>query len=226
MSNIYANANLKLDNFNDPNCFSGEDETALSEIYDDKYNISIWSRRLDESIINSAKNIINKQPNLELKLFVRPDNVEDKIKTSFTNNEELPLISRDIKNLVDMYCYLFELNEIGLSLRVLDKAMCPRFHVDHVPCRLITTYTGVTTQWLPHTSVDRSKLGKGNNGKKDEESGLFGQSTDIKQLCVGDVALLKGESWYGNSGAGLVHRSPHVEDTNSKRLLLTLDFLN
>ena len=94
--------------------------------------------------------------------------------------------------------------------------MCPRFHVDHVPCRLITTYTGVTTQWLPHTSVDRSKLGKGNNGKKDEESGLFGQSTDIKQLCVGDVALLKGESWYGNSGAGLVHRSPHVEDTNSK----------
>ena len=59
-----------------------------------------------------------------------------------------------------MYCYLFELNEIGLSLRVLDKAMCPRFHVDHVPCRLITTYTGVTTQWLPHTSVDRSKLEK------------------------------------------------------------------
>ena len=90
-----------------------------------------------------------------------------------------------------MYCYLFELNEIGLSLRVLDKAMCPRFHVDHVPCRLITTYTGVTTQWLPHTSVDRSKLGKGNNGKKDEESGLFGHSTDIKQLCVGDVAFLK-----------------------------------
>ena len=191
MSNIFTNANLKLDNFNDPNCFSGEDETALSEIYNDKYNISIWSRRLDESIINSAKNIINKKPNLELKLFVRPDNVEDKIKTSFTNNEELPLISRDVKNLVDMYCYLFELNEIGLSLRVLDKAMCQRFHVDHVPCRLITTYSGVTTQWLPHTSVDRNKLGKGNNGKKDEESGLFGQSTDIKQLCVGDVALLR-----------------------------------
>ena len=74
--------------------------------------------------------------------------------------KNLPLISRDIKNLVDMYCYLFELNEIGLSLRVLDKAMCPRFHVDHVPCRLITTYTGVTTQWLPHTSVDRSKFEK------------------------------------------------------------------
>ena len=109
------------------------------------YNISIWKRRLDESIINSAKNIINKRPSLELKLFVRPENVEDKINTNFTDNEELHLISRDIKNLVDMYCYLFELNEIGLSLRVLDKAMCPRFHVDHVPCRLITTYTGVTT---------------------------------------------------------------------------------
>ena len=61
MSNIFFNANLKLDNVNDPNCFSGEDEVALSEIYDDKYNISIWKRRLDESIINSAKNIINKR---------------------------------------------------------------------------------------------------------------------------------------------------------------------
>ena len=101
--------------------------------------------------------------------------------------------------------------------------MCPRFHVDHVPCRLITTYTGVTTQWLPHTSVDRSKLGKGNNGKKDEESGLFGQSTDTTTLCW-RCRSSKGESWYSNSGGGLVHRSPHVEDTNSKRLLLTLDF--
>ena len=34
---------------------------------------------MDESIINSAKNIISKRPNLELKLFVRPDNVEDKM---------------------------------------------------------------------------------------------------------------------------------------------------
>ncbi|MEO0368785.1 MAG: DUF1826 domain-containing protein, partial [Pseudomonadota bacterium] len=32
-----------------------------------------------------------------------------------------------------------------------------------------------------------------------------------------------GESWIGNEGAGLVHRSP-TPPTNKRRLLLTLDF--
>jgi hypothetical protein len=37
------------------------------------------------------------------------------------------------------------------------------------------------------------------------------------------VALLKGESWENNEGAGLVHRSPAVK-SGQQRLLLTLDF--
>jgi len=100
--------------------------------------------------------------------------------------------------------------------------MCPKFHVDRVPCRLVTTYSGTATQWLPHQSVDRTKLGTGSNGKSDEVSGLYHRN-DMRQLSVGDVALLKGESWSGNEGAGLVHRSPGLAD-GEKRLLLTLDF--
>jgi len=45
----------------------------------------------------------------------------------------------------------------------------------------------------------------------------------LQQLTTGDVALLKGESWVGNEGYGLVHRSPNLEN-QKKRLLLTLDF--
>jgi hypothetical protein len=49
-------------------------------------------------------------------------------------------------------------------------------------------------------------------------------STDaIQTLRAGDVALLKGESWENNEGAGLVHRSPAVK-LGQQRLLLTLDF--
>jgi len=105
----------------------------------------------------------------------------------------------------------------------LNKAMCPRFHVDQVPCRLVTTYHGVATQWLPNDLVDRSKLGRGSNGKPDSESGLYSHESDIEQLSSGDVALLKGERWSGNENAGLVHCSP-VTSFNETRLLLTLDF--
>ena len=122
-----------------------------------------------------------------------------------------------------MFCCLFDLKRAGLRLTALDKAMCPRFHVDRVPGRLVTTYQGVATEWLPHEQVDRSKLGEGNNGLTDIHSGLFENEQDIQQLNHGDVAILKGELWEGNENAGLVHRSPALT-TDERRLLLTLDF--
>ena len=67
--------------------------------------------------------------------------------------------------------------------------------------------------------------GIGNQGKPDEESGIMNSDKDIKYLNQGDVALLKGEAWKGNEGSGLIHRSPTL-DSNSRRLLLTIDFID
>ena len=39
------------------------------------------------------------------------------------------------------------------------------------------------------------------------------------------MALLKGELWANNEGAGLVHRSPQLP-IGSRRLLITLDFVD
>lgn len=61
--------------------------------------------------------------------------------------------------------------------------------------------------------------------KADDETGIFNSANDIRQLNAGDVALLKGESWVGNEGGGLIHRSPHIS-SQTRRLLLTLDFVN
>ena len=138
---------------------------------------------------------------------------------------EATLLCEDVANLVNMFCCLFELKRAGLRLAVLDCAMCPRFHVDKVPCRLLTTYRGIGTEWLPHLVADRSKLGFGNQGKSDNDSGLFKSVANIEQLTLGDVALLKGEAWRGNQGAGLIHRSPQLA-IQERRLLLTLDFLD
>ena len=134
-------------------------------------------------------------------------------------------VSENIAELVDMFCYLFELKEAAIRLKVLDQAMCPKFHVDRVPCRLVTTYQGIATEWLPHEVLDHTKLGWGSNGLADSESGLYQSESDIQQLGCGDVALLKGTLWEGNENAGLVHRSP-VLPANEKRLILTLDFIS
>ena len=175
-------------------------------------------------MINAAEHILETQPRLQKSLTVTPASAYEAINQTLGATDLITTLSEDITLLVDMFCHLFDLNRAGIRLTTLDRAMCPRFHVDRVPCRLITTYRGVATQWLHHHNVDRSKLGHGNQGKPDEESGLFKTSTDIQHLDQGDVALLKGELWQDNEGAGLVHRSPQLEN-NTRRLLLTLDFI-
>jgi hypothetical protein len=122
-------------------------------------------------------------------------------------------------------CCLFDLKRTGLRLTVLSHAMCPRFHVDKIPCRLITTYQGIATEWLPHHLVNRTQLGTPTNRDSNNIATLYQDQKDIQQLARGDIALLKGEGWEGNENAGLVHRSPALIP-NEKRVLLTLDFLD
>ena len=198
---------------------------VLPEIYKEDTNIVIWQRNLDNTLVQAADHILSTQPQLQASILVNPKNAYNALNDVLGDAPMTNTLSEDIAHLTDMFCYLFELNNVGLRLTALDRAMCPRFHVDRVPCRLVTTYRGVASQWLPHSCVDRTKLGPGSEGKSDDESGLFSQASDIQQLNEGDVALLKGEYWQGNEGAGLVHRSPMVPQ-DSLRLLLTLDFTN
>ena len=203
---------------------SGNQPSILTDIYQDEANIAIWQRKLNDQIVESALAVIKTNPTLQVSLTVGPDAVQSALTDALGGLDTVFNLVADISQLVDMYCCLFDLKRAGLRLTALDRAMCPRFHVDKVPCRLVSTYLGQATQWLPHHRVNRSKLGTGNQGKADEQSGLFQQTADIEQLHHGDVALLKGELWQGNEGAGLVHRSPHLEG-NERRLLLTLDFI-
>ena len=148
---------------------------------------------------------------------------EDQLQKILGAEKAFTELRDDILELVDMFCCLFGLERTGLRLAILDRAMCPRFHVDHVPCRLLKTYTGIATQWIPHEFVDRTRLGVNSHVQPDEISGLFQRETDIENLQSGHVALLKGERWEGNEGTGLVHRSPGL-DVRERRLLLSLDF--
>ncbi|RXJ80313.1 DUF1826 domain-containing protein [Arcobacter sp. F2176] len=195
--------------------------TVLSDIYQAEINIAIWRREKSTTLQYSVKEFLALNPTFQKEMVLTPQDALSRVSESFDNN--MTEVSEDIAELVDMFCYLFELKQAGMRLKVLDRAMCPKFHVDKVPCRLVTTYQGMATEWLPHELVDQTKLGWSCNGLPDSESGLYQSENDIQQLDCGDVALLKGTLWEGNENAGLVHRSPGLI-VNEKRLILTLDF--
>ena len=207
------------------NSYLTSDSLKITEICKDNINISIWKRQLELPLKDKANTLLSQKPHLQLSEVLGPENVVNRLNTELCSNQDMLPLYKDISKLVEMFCDIFNLNEVWLRIDAIDNPMCPRFHTDRVKCRIVTTYAGPGTQWLSNDCANRVKLGHGNKGLSDEQSGLFRDSSQIEQLDIGDVALLKGEAWEGNEGSGIVHRSPHVRG-NYKRLYVTIDFVD
>ena len=130
---------------------------------------------------------------------------------------------RDLTLLVDLFAALTESERVGVRLAATGAAMCPRFHVDRVELRLVTTCVGPCTAWLDADAVDPRFLGHGSNGLADERSGLLRPGATVHAMRPFDVGVLKGTAWPGNEARGAVHRSPATR--GARRAVLTLDAL-
>ena len=193
----------------------GDAPQILTEIFQDGVNLAVWQRRLPVQVEDFAALVVSLGQSLA-----------DQRVLDVNEHEPPPLpgllqeaadlhgyegFVADVKWLVSAYTCLLGARRVGLRLRVLQGAMCPRFHVDNVPLRLLTTYVGSGSEWLEEGAVERVGL---HLAKAPVDN--------IRTLQAGEVAVLKGEKWLGNEGAGLIHRSPASEQ---RRLLLSLDWL-
>ncbi|WP_440973679.1 DUF1826 domain-containing protein [Pseudomonas koreensis] len=212
---------LKLQQNRVRNQYQGVTPKTLTRILEDDVNLAVWQRQLPLHIADFAELLLSlNEPLAESLCIELPDEDADPdlgaLAAGFRDLEGYEGFIADLQWLVSAFACLLGARRVGLRLRVLDKAMCPRFHVDHVPVRLITTYGGIGSQWLKEGVMDREQLGQANAEPRD--------MANIQQLQSGDVALLKGEKWHGNEGFGLIHRSPQPA-AGERRLLLTLDWL-
>lgn len=132
-------------------------------------------------------------------------------------------LAADISDLCEQFAELVCRDELKVSLESPDEATCPRFHVDRVGIRMLVTYVGPGTEWLPHESVNRRWLGSPGHGLADEQSGLMLPGAEVQRVSRFDVVLLKGEAWSGAEGFGAVHRSP--DPVGESRVLLRVDML-
>ncbi|MGJ8580834.1 MAG: DUF1826 domain-containing protein [Psychromonas sp.] len=195
----------------------GNQSSVLTDIYQPENNIAIWQRTLPIEMTTSIQEMLQNSKPLALVKYVTPDDVAEWIRGKLDGYACANALSEDIALIVDMFCCLFDCEEAGLRLTTLDKPMCPKFHVDQIPCRLVTTYVGTATEWLDNQDVNRGEQGA-------SALGQISSDAQIQQISAGDVALLKGSGWKGNENTGLVHRSPAV-NLNEPRLLLTLDIV-
>ncbi len=202
---------------NGPLAVEGDQAECLTSIFRDEVNLAIWRRSLSPKTSQFVEAFTERAGKLErfssLEHTQSPAGVLPDWAQALEGAEHW---LADVDQIIAMYCCLFEPAAVGLRLHVIESTMCPRFHVDRVPVRLLCTYRGTGTEWLPEPLVKRPT----EPGPLPEQSVKAHQ---IQRLPTGAISLLKGEAWEGNEGRGLVHRSPAPEE--GSRLVLGLDWL-
>ncbi|MDX1755283.1 MAG: DUF1826 domain-containing protein [Marinobacter sp.] len=201
-----------------PLAVTGNQPECLTDIFRDEVNLVIWERSPAPAWQAFVSRFCKEAGHLERFVSLEADDSAGQAIPDWARS--LPGAGdwlADVDRLIDMYRCLFEPAAVGLRLHVLDGTMCPRFHVDRVPVRLLCTYQGPGTEWLPESAVNRP-AGPGPlpaQGANDHQK---------RRVPTAAVALLKGEAWVGNEGRGLVHRSPAPDGT--PRLVIGLDWLS
>ena len=125
-------------------------------------------------------------------------------------------LATDIGRLVRVFAKLTKSKDVFVKLEVLADNGCKFWHQDSVSFRLVTTYRGPCTEWVP-PDASKATLRRKSADSKNAQS-----------LCHHDVALFKGrgETSHGDSllnQPGIVHRSPHIEGSGIHRVALVLD---
>lgn len=205
--------------------YLSDDLADLAQIYQPGINLCLVDRQVDNELNSFVEHLLRLPNQISF--------VESIAFASFDFFSLLPqtghlpgyrAFCKDVAGLTALYCDLFELKRVGLRLHTLDHAMCPKFHVDSVTCRMVCTYGGLGTEWLEDAYADRRKLGSGSGGLSDELSGLILDNNAIHKMPPYAIGLMKGRLWEGNEQQGAIHRSPHLTPDSPRRLLLTLDF--
>ncbi|WP_086650174.1 DUF1826 domain-containing protein [Acetobacter cibinongensis] len=127
------------------------------------------------------------------------------------------LLLKDALALARLYQVHSGLSEVRFRLEHVSTDSCRKFHTDHVKLRLLCTYHGLATEWVPPEFLQADTL---------NERGVPATipADCIHRLDTGDIALLKGSANAGQTG--VVHRSPpvsHLPENQRTRLLLTID---
>tara|TARA_B100000519_G_C14169442_1_gene403143 strand:+ start:90 stop:746 length:657 start_codon:yes stop_codon:yes gene_type:complete len=192
---------------------------------DDIEKISEFSKQ-DYQLIEIERKNMNNSDSFFREIMYEPFRVIGKISKK-NSSEDIKRILRDIIPLssqtnffyktwvsdMSEICQIFcdTLNSKSISFCLGTERGCSRYHIDNVPMRLLVTYMGQGTEWLPNEIANRAAFEEGLPNEK-----IVKDSSKIKSIKTFNVAIFRG------GAAGLLHRTPDSALKNPS-ILLRLD---
>ena len=137
---------------------------------------------------------------------------------------EVGWLSDDIQRLAIVFSELADQPRIRLRLETVRDNGCAKFHVDTLMMRLLCTYAGPGTEWVPAGSSHRDYLGWTEGSTEEANARIVPDANSIQVMVTGAVAIFKGRLHPGFEAHGLIHRSAPVCCEKEHRLRLCLDY--
>lgn len=185
---------------------------VLEKILQKDINLVSFNRNLTEKILNYTKFLVE-QEKFEINTNEKNFQLEFQKLPQFNGKKEF---LEDLNQTIDEFQNISKSKKLKIQLAIIDKVQCPKFHVDFVSLRLITTYFGEGTIYLENNNSNRKELGLGDNSK------VPICQKEIKQLKTCSISILKGEAFPHNLGKGIIHKSPEIKNFE-KRLFFKIE---
>ncbi|MFN3840613.1 MAG: DUF1826 domain-containing protein [Cyclobacteriaceae bacterium] len=200
-----------------------DDSTAWFDIKKPRYNLAIMSRKASGLLESAVQELMHSSFSGIDMVLEQPKNWPEAIvllvgcKTTSNWIKLEPLVN-DISMCCELFVTITGAQTVRLSLKVITTDACRKFHIDGYTYRLLCSYYGPGTEWVYNENVNRKYLGLGENNQ------IIKDWSAIQRINTFDIAILKGELPHQRNGKGIVHRSPPIQHTNDKRLVLRIDY--
>lgn len=184
-----------------------------------KYHMGVVNRMIPEDAQDFFQKMMVKHPFAELfgevrKMFCREDLLFllDPLKLS-TELQSAPFFIKwinDMAKVCETFCDVLNTDSVCFWLGM--ERGCHRFHVDMVDFRLLVTYAGKGTEWVPIGAADRSAIEKCEANDK-----IVKDKSLVQHANEWDIYIFRG------GPDGVVHRSPYETLEEGQSILMRLD---
>ncbi len=196
------------------NAAIGHGDEILQDIHLPSKNIAIYKRDI-KSLETELAEIAPKT--VECRASGTTEEIRSILKDYFSGHlAKSPALFGDVTELLGLFEKTTQASSFRLLLTTVNTNMCRRFHTDINDLRMLCTYIGPGTLWIPDAFVNVKAY---QSGGRNEE--IVTEETRIQQARTGDVVILKG-ALYPEANP-ILHRSPTIEKKGEKRLLLRVD---
>ena len=176
--------------------------------------LMIYERNAPQGSVSFFKNLIkiDFSVNAEISKFEAKKNIKSVLLDVFPFEIKASIFYETWINDIAHLCKIFSdiQNTNSISMWLGSKRGCKRYHIDNVPQRLLVTYSGQGTEWLPDDAGDKIAY----FNVEPYEKILKNSKNTICKLV--EYSYLKGAS------EGLLHRTPDTA-LNKNSILLRLN---